>query len=254
VLLEHARGKRAACEAVHAALAPPAAADANAATSGTLCVTVLRGAGLRSMETFGKNDVYCTIAGVSHRVGPHRAAWPCVLTENPHRRPERSAYNLRQPCAICVAANGVSKRTQTIYNGGGTPVWEDGSGETLEYKLQHRDAMPSLEIGCFDEDIGKDDFIGSAVLELAQMPAAAEWALEKAVALTVDGSAAETGQLHLRLRWTPDPPDDDASGGALRYVMVVARAAANFLNANSNFAGALRRGNSAILPPHSRLY
>jgi Ca2+-dependent lipid-binding protein len=134
---------------------------------GTLLVTMLRGRDLKSMETFGKNDVYCNIV-----------------------------------------ANGVSKRTQTIHNGGATPVWEKGKGETLKYRL--RDMMPALEVGCFDEDIGRDDLIGNALLELHHMPPAAEWELEKWVSLTVNKSNVETGKLHVRLQWTPDPPDPDA--------------------------------------------
>merc|ERR1712146_158333 len=89
---------------------------------GTLNIQVVSGKGLKSMETFGKNDPYCVV-----KIGDK------------------------------------TKRTKTHKNGGANPVWED----TLAFTLIK--GLDEMEISCYDEDMGKDDFIGKCMIPLSDV-------------------------------------------------------------------------------------
>jgi hypothetical protein len=100
-----------------------------------------------------------------------------------------------------VAINGESRRTKTVDGGGAAPVWgEDGHGEVLNFELERAVAV---EVACYDEDAGKDDLIGTAIVELDHAPEGQDWELQDWFAIS-DDSSKETGQVQLLLSWV-DP-------------------------------------------------
>jgi Ca2+-dependent lipid-binding protein len=54
-------------------------------------------------------------------------------------------------------------RTKTHQSGGRTPVWN----QTFSFELDGKD--PDIMIECYDEDPGKDDFIGGAAVNIQQI-------------------------------------------------------------------------------------
>jgi len=54
-------------------------------------------------------------------------------------------------------------RTKTHHSGGRTPVWN----QTFSFELDGKD--PDIIIECYDEDPGKDDFIGGAAVNIQQI-------------------------------------------------------------------------------------
>jgi hypothetical protein len=70
----------------------------------------------------------------------------------------------------------------------------------LNFELERAVA---LEVACYDEDAGKDDLIGTAIVELDHAPEGQDWELQDWFAIS-DDSSKETGQVQLLLSWV-DP-------------------------------------------------
>jgi len=54
-------------------------------------------------------------------------------------------------------------RTKTHHAGGRTPIWN----QTFSFELDGKD--PDIQLECFDEDTGRDDFIGGGSLNIAKV-------------------------------------------------------------------------------------
>ena len=111
----------------------------NAPREWQLRVTVLECDGLKKMDLMGHNDVFVKLQVDG--------------VEEPHR-------------------------SSTLEGGGAAPVWGDGAGETMTFRLGA--APPSIGIEVYDEDLGSaDDLIGTHVLEVGTQLGAAEWSLDE---------------------------------------------------------------------------
>eukprot|EP01045_Picozoa_sp_COSAG04_P013644 COSAG04_NODE_979_length_9034_cov_2.941354_2_plen_1608_part_00 len=131
-----------------------------------LQVTVLECDGLKKMDLTAQNDVYVKLE-VDGAEEPHRSS--------------------------------------TIEGGGTAPVWSEGAGETMTFRLGA--APPSVGIEVYDEDQGSaDDLIGTHVLEIGVKldmranPKSGGWSLQNWFDI-VDRRGNATGRVRLRLEW-----------------------------------------------------
>ena len=108
-----------------------------------LSVTVTECRNLPSKERFGKNDPYvsCRVLDTAHSA-------PAV--EN-----GRVEYDDRR----------ARRRTTTCEEGGASPVWSSGNGETLSWDLKTPGAQLIVEVW-EEDDVGDDDLIGKLDIPL----------------------------------------------------------------------------------------
>ena len=143
--------------------APPISQSLPAGKALRLTVTVVRCAGLKKSDLFGKSDPYVIISG----------------------------------------ANIVARRTTTVENGGSSPAWgalQRGAGEAGE-RLQIELPLPSsgpLCVRCFDADLtGSDELLGQTWITLPAPHELIGLDTEGWHGLTLQGSPA--GKIYLRL-------------------------------------------------------
>ena len=106
-----------------------------------------------------------------------------------------------------VTVNGKTKRTETVKEGGSNPAWANGKGEYFDFEVA--ELPDTIALRCLDDDVGKDDEIGTCVVGLRpkSRDSVPPWTRDLWNNLKgPDGKA--TGQLHTLVQfWDPTHHD-----------------------------------------------
>ena len=133
-----------------------------------LQVTIVEASDLPNMDLRGQNDVFCEII-------------------------------------VKCGDEDTSRKTTTVDNGGANPQWGFGSGESLTFDMETA-SVPVCNFKVFDEDVGRNDYIGGHVLLPNPQICIAdqEWSRDEWVQLSCP-RGRRMGRLHVQLHWEPAP-------------------------------------------------
>jgi len=95
----------------------------------------------------------------------------------------------------CVISLGEQKfRTRVLDGAGKTPKWH----QAFEFDVVSGSDHVSVQV--FDEDVGKDDIVGNALLQVSTLCVKSgvdDW-------FTICYKGKQAGQIHLKSEWTPN--------------------------------------------------
>ena len=117
---------------------------------------------------------------------------------------------------VSLTIAGVTKKTTTIPKTN-NPKWRNGVGETLTFSMT--EVHETIDLKVYDEDIGKDDFIGSKAVPLNGMHANKDWKLKSKLEIT-NQKGHKTGNVMVEMKWEKPPRRANENKRILKVTVV----------------------------------